>query len=53
MMSRKVAEALGQSPYSMEKGGEDLVLCKKVKDLGFELWIDWDIACAHCGVFFV
>lgn len=53
LMSRKVAEALGKSPYSMEHGGEDLVLCKKVKDLGFDLWIDWDIHGAHCGVFYV
>jgi hypothetical protein len=53
MMSRKVAEALGESPYSMVQGGEDLNICKKIKSLGFELWIDWDISCAHTGVFFV
>jgi hypothetical protein len=53
LMSRKVAEALGESPYSMEHGGEDLVLCKKIKDLGFDLWVDWDIRAAHAGVFYV
>ena len=54
LMSRKVAEALGPKPYSMAQGaGEDLILCKKIQDLGFEMWIDWNIAAAHCGVFFV
>lgn len=53
LMSRKVAEALGKSPYDMNSGGEDMVICKKITDLGFKLWIDWDIACAHAGVFFV
>ena len=53
LMSRKVAEALGENPYDMNSGGEDLVLCKKIKDLGFDLWIDWSIRCAHTGVFFV
>ncbi|MFA6213501.1 MAG: hypothetical protein WC714_28955 [Candidatus Obscuribacterales bacterium] len=53
LMSRKVAEALGENPYNMNSGGEDMSICKKIKDLGFELFVDWDIACAHCGVFFV
>jgi hypothetical protein len=52
LMSRKVAEALGESPYGQDPG-EDLVICKKIKDLGFDLWIDWSIACAHAGMFFV
>jgi hypothetical protein len=50
LMSREVAEALGPRPYNMDEGGEDLLLCRKVKDLGYKLWIDWDIACAHTGV---
>ena len=53
LMSRKVAEALGKSPYDMNAGGEDMVICKKIKDLGFELYVDWSIACAHAGVFYV
>jgi len=53
LMSRELAEALGESPYSMEKGTEDLVLCKKVMDLGYEMWVDWDLACAHVGVTWV
>ena len=53
LMSRKVAEALGKSPYDMNSGGEDMVICKKITDLGFDLWVDWDIPCAHAGVFFV
>ena len=52
-MSRKMAEALGKSPYDMNSGGEDMVICKKITDLGFKLWIDWDISCAHAGVFYV
>ena len=50
LMHRQVAEALGQKPYDMEHGGEDLKLCRKIRELGFELWIDWDVACAHVGV---
>lgn len=50
LMSRKLAEALGESPYDMERGGEDLVLCKKVTDAGFNMFIDWNINCAHLGV---
>lgn len=55
LMSRAVAERLGDSPYDMGggQGGEDLVLCKKITDLGIDMWIDWDLACAHCGVFHV
>lgn len=50
LMRRDVAEALGPNPYDMEHGGEDLVLCRKVTELGFPIHIDWSIACAHVGV---
>lgn len=50
LMSRELAEALGEDPYDMEKGTEDLVLCKKIIDLGYEMWVDWDVPCAHMGV---
>lgn len=53
LMRRDVAEALGENPYDMERGGEDLVLCKKVSDLGIPMYVDWDLACAHAGVFYV
>jgi hypothetical protein len=53
LMSRELAEALGESPYSMEKATEDLVICKKIMDLGYEMWVDWDMACAHVGVTWV
>lgn len=53
LMHRDVAEAVGKKPYDMVKGGEDLLLCEKAHDAGFETWIDWDIACAHCGVAYV
>ena len=50
MMHRSVAEAIGEKPYDMSEGGEDLLLCKKVREAGFKLWIDWSITCAHAGV---
>ena len=53
LMSRELAEALGTSPYSMERGTEDLVLCKKIMDLDYEMWVDWDLACPHVGVTWV
>jgi len=53
LMRRDLAEALGESPYDMNSGGEDLVLCKKVYDLGFDIHVDWDMSCAHIGVSYV
>jgi hypothetical protein len=57
LMSRKLAEALGKSPYDMGSGteftGEDMQICRKITKAGFKMYIDWDIACAHSGVFFV
>lgn len=50
LMRRDVAEALGPKPYDMSQGGEDLALCKRVTDLGFPIFIDWSVACAHAGV---
>ncbi len=50
LIHRSVAEAIGERPYDMEHGGEDLKLCRKVTDAGFKIWIDWDLACAHIGV---
>ena len=53
LMTRETAIALGERPYSMNGGGEDLVLCKKLMDLNIPLHVDWDLALAHVGVFFV
>ena len=50
LMRRDVAVALGPKPYSMSEGGEDMTLCRKVTALGFPMFIDWSVACAHCGV---
>jgi hypothetical protein len=52
MMSREVAEKIGRSPYG-DGAGEDLILCRKLHEAGVERWIDWDIKCAHTGVFWV
>jgi hypothetical protein len=53
LMHRKVAEAIGAEPYDMLRGGEDLDLCLKVTQAGFDIHSDWDIACAHAGVMYV
>lgn len=53
LLKREVAEALGEKPYDMEHGGEDLDFCVKVKEAGFDIYIDWDVACAHAGVKFI
>lgn len=53
LMSRQVAEALGSTPYDMAKGTEDLVISKKIMDLGFPLYVDWDVECAHLRVEYV
>jgi len=56
LMSRKLAEALGTSPYDMgAKGndGEDMQICRKITAAGFPMFVDWSIACAHIGTFFV
>lgn len=50
LMHRDVAVAIGVEPYSMIEGGEDLQLCRAVRNAGFKIYIDWDIACAHTGV---
>jgi len=49
-MHRSVVEALGKSPYNLNEGGEDLLICRKIHDAGFKTWIDWDTKCAHVGV---
>ncbi len=50
LMRRDVALAIGEKPYNMEHGGEDMELCRKVKAAGFDIYIDWSVASAHCGV---
>lgn len=50
LMTHELAEKLGPRPYDMQHGGEDLVLCKKIMDLGVDLYVDWSQACAHVGV---
>jgi len=54
LMSRKLAEALGESPYHTNYGvGEDMVMCKKTLDLGFSIYVDWSLACPHVGLSYV
>jgi hypothetical protein len=50
LMHRSVAEAIGRRPYDMNDGGEDLKLCQKVREAGFDLHIDWSVECLHVGV---
>ena len=53
LMRKDVAVTLGERPYDMNAGGEDLVLCKKMMDLGIDLYVDWSLRCAHVGVSWV
>jgi len=53
LMRRDVAEKLGEEPYNMHAGGEDLVLSRKLHDLNIPLHVDWSLNLAHIGVFFV
>lgn len=53
LMRKDLAKALGKRPYDMNAGGEDLVMCKKVYDLGFDIHVDWSLECAHVGVNYV
>jgi hypothetical protein len=53
LMSHELAAQLGPRPYDMNSGGEDLVLCKKIMDLGVDLFVDWSVACAHVGISYV
>src|SRR3990167_9478811 len=53
LMTREVAEKLGRNPYDMNTGGEDMVLCRKLMKLGIPLHVDWDVNCAHLGVFHI
>ncbi len=50
LMSKEVAQAIGEKPYDMLHGGEDLALCRRVREAGYKLHIDWTVACAHTGV---
>jgi hypothetical protein len=53
VMRRDVAEAIGPRPYDMLRCGEDLEMCLKVKEAGFDIWIDWSLKAEHRGVFSV
>ena len=53
LMARELAEKLGPEPYSMHTATEDFVLCKKITELGYSIFIDWSVECAHLGVGFV
>lgn len=50
LMHRSLAEKLGESPYDLHHGGEDLLICRKVQDAGEKCYIDFSVACAHIGV---
>lgn len=53
LMTREVAEALGEEPYETFGGGEDMKLCRKLMKLGIPLHVDWSLNLAHVGVFHV
>lgn len=57
LVKREVAEAVGESPFTLvgegSNWGEDMLFCKRLKEAGIPLHVDWDIALAHVGVGFV
>lgn len=53
MIRRDAAEKIGKSPFSFEFGGEDLTFCRALIDAGFDIYVDWSLACAHAGIFWV
>lgn len=53
LMTREVAEALGEEPYETFGGGEDMKLCKRLMELGIPLHVDWSVNLAHIGIFHV
>lgn len=50
LMHRSVAEALGERPYNPHVLSEDFHLCRRLAELGQDIYIDWDLNCAHTGV---
>ncbi len=50
LMTREVAEVLGEEPYETFGGGEDMKLCRKLMELNIPLHVDWSINLAHAGV---
>jgi hypothetical protein len=53
LIRRDVAEKIGKSPFSLQYGGEDLSFCRKITGAGYDIFVDWSLACAHIGSFFV
>lgn len=53
LMTREVAEAVGEEPYDTFRGGEDMEFCRKLMKLGIPLHVDWSLNLAHVGVFHV
>jgi hypothetical protein len=53
MIRRDAAEMLGKNPFTMKFGGEDLSFCRKLTELGVDIWVDWSINAAHIGAQFV
>jgi len=53
LMSRELALKLGENPYDLNSGGEDLKLCTKVRELGYDIFVDWELMCAHVGVSYI
>lgn len=50
LMHRSIAEIIGEEPFGRYMGGEDMVLCRILKEKGIDIFVDWSIACAHAGV---
>ena len=53
MIARRVLEAVQQpfkgvyDDYGVRVTGQDIEFCRRVKELGFEIWTHWDYPCHH------
>ena len=51
LMPRSVAEALGESPYTKDRGmGEDLDMCRQLGDMKIDINVFFPIWCRHLGI---
>jgi len=50
LMHKEVAQKLGPKPYNENTGGEDLDLCRQIRALGYDVWIDWSMEAKHIGL---
>lgn len=56
LIRRRVLDAIGDPWFQYVQGGnlnEDLIFCRRVREAGFDIWLDVDVQMGHCGTFIV